>query len=96
MVSGSVVSTGITVSDTHGTLTDQVRASWTGYTTAGGDSGAPIYSPPSNNQVNFYGLHVGKFCIGAPTPCGGTTYPMYSSWDAGLNKGIKTHLALSS
>lgn len=95
-ISGTVSATGVTVSDPVGTLTDQVRASWTGYTTINGDSGAPIYSPPSNNQVNFYGIHVGKFCVGAPTPCGGTVYPIYSSWDAGLNKGIKYHLNLSS
>ncbi|MEO9310386.1 MAG: hypothetical protein ABI337_08875 [Nitrososphaera sp.] len=82
-ISGTVVSTGVTVSDQHGTLTDQVRASWTGYTTAGGDSGAPVFSPRTTN-VSFYGILVGNYKIGS------TPYGVYSPW-----QHIKSELNLT-
>lgn len=87
--SGFIQGKGLTVFDSLGTLTGQVAAS---YTSAGGDSGAPVFSSGATS-VTFYGIHVGKFCIveGGHPPCIDPTnqVTIYSPWE-----GIKGELLL--
>jgi hypothetical protein len=87
--SGNIIGKGLTVFDSAGTLTSQVAAT---YTSAQGDSGAPIFSS-GTSSVTFYGIHVGKFCIveGGHPPCQNplNAITVYSPWE-----GIKGELTL--
>lgn len=89
LTSGFIQGKGLTVFDATGTLSGQVAAS---YTSASGDSGAPIFSS-GTTSVTFYGIHVGKFCIveGGHPPCIDplNTVTIYSPWE-----GIKGELLL--
>jgi len=58
---GGIGAKGVTVTDSIGTLTNQVIT--TGTISDVGDSGGPYFSPPVNNNVIFYGLHVGWVCV---------------------------------
>jgi len=58
---GGVVSKGVTIkTQSYGTLTNQIVA---GYDSASGDSGSPIYSKASGNDVLVNGIHVGQSCF---------------------------------
>ncbi len=90
--SGSIQGKGLTVSDSLGTLRNQVAAS---YSSQAGDSGAPIFAGGAVD-VNFYGIHVARWCINEPgnphPPC---TNPadetaIYSPWE-----GIQSELSVN-
>ena len=84
--------------DGLGVLDDQVVAN---YASAGGDSGAPVFTVTSGTSVKILGQHVGKFCevdlnSGHPnpysywcttTPAGALT--VFSPWPA-----VKTKLGI--
>jgi len=69
----------------YGVLSNQIVAS---YISAFGDSGAPVYSINSDNDVFFHGVHVGLMCFAdfPPTvPClvgaVGNSFAIYSPWE---------------
>jgi len=84
---GGVLSKGVTIkSPSYGTLTNQIVA---GYTSASGDSGSPIYSKTSGDDVLVNGIHVGKSCFvdfpptnnSCPVHGSGIILAVYSPWE---------------
>lgn len=85
---GQITAKGVTVSDTTGTLTNQVTVT---YTSQAGDSGGPVFSPTETTNVTLYGIHVGKFCTVTTVPCPAINLrTFYSPWE-----GIQSDLGVN-
>lgn len=70
---GKILQTGVTITDAHGTLTNQVCAD---YLAAGGDSGAPVfYLTDVDGYVVYVGIHAGRVIED------GDVMPFYSPWE---------------
>jgi len=84
--SGSVQFKGITINHpTYQTVHNQIAA---GYSSLPGDSGSPIYSVDSGNDVFFHGIHAGMLCFADfPTEkqchngATGNSFAVYSPWE---------------
>lgn len=80
---GRIERKNVTVSDSRGTLTGQIRAS---YEAVGGDSGAPVFYRTTHGQyVVYVGIHAGHV-----EETDGTTWSFYSPWE-----GIRDDLGLT-
>lgn len=85
---GQIVAKGVTVSDSLGTLTNQVKVTYNSQT---GDSGAPVFSGTGETSVTLFGIHVGKFCTVTTVPCPAiNTITVYSPWE-----GIQSDLGVN-
>ena len=72
--SGYILDTDVTAKDGLGVLDDQVVAN---YASAGGDSGAPVFTITSGTSVKILGQHVGKFCLVDLNSGHPSTYPQW-------------------